>query len=352
MYNNVSNFTKRGLVCMSSENLYILPGEKVETYFQRLSTQGYVAKETYQSVDIHNIEFFLKILGRYTNDTFNAVRALLDNELPSSYAKIASSHHFSDGARTSQIGAYMGYILEQSGKQKDREGRDYWLKPLEELGVLEPIKLDGNAFIKGHTAKSPNNSYRLTNSFIELMLNPNLNEELIKDWTKKNSLLERTHITVETTQLNEELSKTLNKHQKLIENSINIYAKNYLEGYICLYKDDSDGDRISEMELKLLNTYNVKLGELGDVWPDVVFYNPTENSLWFIEAVTTDGEVDIKKLQGFIEICRKSNKKFGGCTTTYDTWNTFSRRQSKVKNLVPNSYVWINEDPEKQFFVI
>ncbi|WP_281962630.1 BsuBI/PstI family type II restriction endonuclease, partial [Bacillus cereus] len=98
----------------------------------------------------------------------------------------------------------------------------------------------------------------------------------------------------------------------------------YLPGYTYIFKDADDGDRISAEEQQILNKFNMTFGSLADVWPDVILYNEEKNSLWFIEAVTSDGEVDSHKLKGFKSICKNSNKIFGGCTTTYSDWKKYS----------------------------
>ena len=132
----------------------------------------------------------------------------------------------------------------------------------------------------------------------------------------------------------------------LIKNSQTI-----LPGYICVFKDADNGDRITSEEKYLLNKYNINFGNLDDVWPDAILFNPNTNSLWFIEAVTSDGEVDSHKIKGFERICKNSNKNFGGCTTTYFTLKRFYERQSSQNNISQGSYFWIKEFAEKHFYV-
>ena len=140
------------------------------------------------------------------------------------------------------------------------------------------------------------------------------------------------------------------EHQKLITESIKIYAKNFLRGYRVLYQDFSDGDRISADSRALLDAVGAHI-TVGDVWPDVTLHNPSENSLWFIEAVTSDGEVDGQKWEGLKKICERAGQQFAGATTTYADWTKFASRQRANKNLHIDSRVWISEDPTKEFVV-
>lgn len=324
--------------------------EKVDDYFLNITKGGYRPKPIYQNISIQNIEHFLKGIDRYSDDMRDVIYCLLNNELPNLYSKISSKETISSGASVAHIASYIGILLR--GKNKlDREGRDYWLKPLVEIGVVEPITLTQNGvFTFGHIkAKSPNSAYRLNQDFIVLLQN-STNEKfdiLIKEWFSSIKERKRLIVSYESSQL----KSTDKTHKGLIEDSITIYAKNYLPGYLCVFKDADDGNRISDEEKSMLSKYKIVFGSLDDVWPDAILYNPDEESLWFIEAVTSDGEVDAHKLKGFKRICVNSNKKFGGCTTTYYDWKRLSERQKSNNNLAPDSFIWIKECPEKQLLV-
>ena len=73
--------------------------------------------------------------------------------------------------------------------------------------------------------------------------------------------------------------------------------------------------------------------------------------LWVIEAVTSDGEVDIHKVESLIKLTKRSGKSGVGFTTTYIDWNTAAKRQGKYKNIHVGTYIWIMNDPSKHFFV-
>lgn len=325
-------------------------GEKVEDYFYRIRKEGYSPKVSYQNIDMDVVKKILQKLDRYSDDMLDVIYCLSNNELPSLFSKISNSHKISSGASVAHIGSYIGILLR--GKNKlDREGRDYWIKPLVEIGILDPVTLiSDNTFIYGHPkAKSPNSAYVLNSDFVLLVqnINPINFESMIKSWVKSSEKRKRMIITIEKNSL----PVLDNSHKSLIDDSINIYAKNYLPDYVCVFKDADNGDRITKNEKLLLNEYGIVFGKLNDVWPDAILFNPKTNSLWFIEAVTSDGEVDNHKLNGFKRICTNSNKNFGGCTTTYFTIKRFYERQNSQNNLAPGSYFWIKEFPEKHFSV-
>ena len=106
-----------------------------------------------------------------------------------------------------------------------------------------------------------------------------------------------------------------------------------------------------EEERAALDQYGIVFGTIDDMWPDAILYNPAEEKLWFIEAVTSDGEADLHKVEGLQTICNNSGKIYGGTTTTYETWKCLASRQQSENNLAPGTYIWIRECPNKHFKV-
>lgn len=328
-----------------------LKKEKVDDYYERLYKSGYRTCQTYQGVTLKDITTLLKKIGKFTPDIRDCVWCLLNNEFPSLFSN-NKDYSISDGASVAHIGGYVGILL-RGKKRLDREGRDYWIKPLIEIGAIEEITLSNGRFVSGHIkAKSPNSSYRLTKSFIKLLQKvrkPNF-ESLLKEWISSESINNRLQIHLELSNANKD-SQGTSSHKGLINDSIRIYSKYFLSGYTPVFVDAEDGNRITSEELALLNKYKINFGNLDDVWPDVILYNSELNSLWFIEAVTSDGEADEHKVQGLKKICKNSNKVFGGVTTTYLDWKSCATRQKKENNIALNTYLWIKETPDKQFKV-
>jgi hypothetical protein len=86
--------------------------------------------------------------------------------------------------------------------------------------------------------------------------------------------------------------------------------------------------------------------------PDVLLWNRSSDELWVIEAVTSDGEVDLHKLRQMTALAMRTGKAGIGFTTAYQTWKAAAARQARYKNLPPATYLWIMEDPTKHFLAI
>lgn len=356
--------------------------EKMDNYFNRILKENYEFKNCYQGISISDIGFVLNRIGFYSDDLRDAIWCLLNDEYPSIFVN-SDGFSLADGASTAHIGGYIGILMRGKGRL-DREGRDYWIKPLIDIGAIQKCTYvsKDRTFVPGHIrAKSPNSAYKLDPSFIYLLSNStNGNfENLLQNWISKSNHEKRLKAEVEASKyeinnytFGESLNSTnnldvayeklnpildfsklseYNPHARLIEYSILVYAENFLPTYEPIFIDAFDGDRISEQDQLRLKENNISI-ELGDVWPDIILINTEKKSLWFIEAVTSDGEVDEQKMRGLKSLCEKANKCFGGATTTYETWSKLAGRQKKNKNLAKDSYVWILEDPGRHIKII
>lgn len=325
-------------------------GENLVKMISRASSE-YELKDTYQGITLDQVEGTLGAIGRHSPDIKDVIWCLLIDDVPSLFSK-AKHNKLCDGATTAQIATFVG-VLMRKGEKLDREGRDYWIKPLRELGAIEACTYSpGVGFLPGHLVpKSPNSAYKIAPGFLDLIKAYGSKEfkEHMEKWISSDSVRARLKIQADLETVARSSSGG-NSHKDLINASIEVYTKNYLPGYILIYKDDSDGDRITDEEQALMKKYNIELG-IADSFPDVILYNEKLDSLWFIEAVTSDGEVDEHKLAGLKAICTNSGKSFAGSTTTYMTWKAFAQRQQSVRNLANTSMVWIYEDPEKQLKV-
>ncbi|EAA2619708.1 hypothetical protein SKB45_001002 [Salmonella enterica] len=328
--------------------------DRIIEYRNNLLKEGMeVVPVCYQGISKEKIKSVLNIIDRSTNDMIDAVFALLD-ERPTWFSKkaIKAGIKFCDGASTAHIGAHIG-ILQRGGYTKlDREGRDYWLKPLWEIGSLEKVMLDSNTmtFIPGHPiAKSPLCAYKISQAFKDILSAPDgVWESLAKEWVSEENKRQRLNFQAEVIKKAKEAVHS--PHSQLIADSCQYYVPMFLKDYEIIFIDDGDGDRITEEQRRKLRTAGLTI-QLNDSMPDVLLWNKKTDSLWVIEAVTSDGEVDIHKVNSMKAFSKRNGKSDVGFTTTYQTWKKIAERQHKYKNIAHGTYIWIQEDPSKNLYV-
>ncbi|HPA21314.1 MAG TPA: BsuBI/PstI family type II restriction endonuclease [Verrucomicrobiae bacterium] len=282
----------------------------------------------------------------------DAVFCLLDDISPSFFGEAAQKGlKVCHGASTAHIACHVG-VLQRNSTKLDREGRDYWLKPLWEIGALEKLYFDpGTAdFMPGHPVpKSPNSAYRIAPAFLEILKAPDAERSaLLKAWAGDDA--KRARLQVQATLAETTRAKVGTPHMELITAAAQVYVPNFLPGFDVLYIDATDGQRVTPKQKQDLNKAGITI-ELDDSMPDILLWNPMTDELWVIEAVTSDGEVDFHKVEALTALAKRSGKKAIGFTTAYMTWKDAAARQGKHKNVAPDTYIWIREDGAKQFSV-
>jgi len=317
---------------------------------KRIEEQGHATPDEFQGVTKDKIRSVLGYLDLGGNvDLVDGVFALLDDETESWFAKPPDGARFCSGATTAHLACHIGILQRGSGKL-DREGRDYWIKPLRELGGIETITLQDGEFIAGHVkAKSPNFSYCLNDGLEAILKAPEDRwRAMLQEWVQEDVARERRTFQAEMAEASRKLVDS--GHAHLIKASVEHYVPRVLPGYQLLYIDDSEGDRISDAERAKMQEAGVEL-TLEDAIPDALLWNPETNRLWIIEAVTSDGEVDMHKVTQMKRMAKRCGKSGIGFTTTYRTWKEAATRQGVHKNIAVDTYVWIQADPSKQFLV-
>lgn len=317
--------------------------KKREDYFRALVAEGVRPPIKPQELITRKaVETVLAGIDRATPDLIDVVLALLDSQFPNLFD---SDLPLSAGAATADIACYVGIFVRHRNKL-DREGRDYWIKPLRDVGIIEPVTFTKDkGFIEGHlTAKSPSSAYRLNKDFINLLINHTNTE--IKHYFAHNKVAQRLMVQSQAVEYSAS-NHGRGDHHNLIELASTIYAAKFLPTFKVIYKDNADGARISDEEKENFREYGITLN-LSDAFPDLILAD-NNNQLWFIEAVTSDGEVDEQKFNLLQKFCIRNNKKLAGATTCYLNWKSASVRQEKFKNICSNTYLWIASDPSKHF---
>jgi len=305
-----------------------------------------------QGVSKQRIKDTLALVDCNTADMIDAVFALLDDTTPSAFGGAPPGAKFCDGASTAHIAVHVGRF-QRGGTKLDREGRDYWIKPLRKIVAVEAVYLDpdGGRFVDGHAvAKSPNSAYRLASSFVDVLkASPSTWRPRVRDWISAERQRERLALQAEAVIRARAVVAT--GHHDLIEVCKTVYAPRFLKGYEVVYVDDGDGDRITDAQREDLARAGIVLS-LADSMPDILLWNPDSDALWVIEAVTSDGEVDLYKFEQLTTLAGRCQKRGIGFTTAYPSWSVVKARQAAHKNIAPDTYVWVEEDPSKHFLAV
>ena len=163
------------------------------------------------------------------------------------------------------------YSKRNSGKL-DREGRDYWLKPLWEIGALEKLYFDPETaeFLPGHPVpKSPNSAYRIAPAFLQILKAPDTDRKaLLAAWASEEAF--RARLQVQAALAETTRAKIGTPHMELITAAAQVYVPNFLPGFEILYIDATDTASASHLRR---NNPCRKPGigiQLGDSMPDIL----------------------------------------------------------------------------------
>ena len=130
------------------------------------------------------------------------------------------------------------------------------------------------------------------------------------------------------------------EHNQLQKAIIEEFAPRFAPDAECLYV----GDTIQKDLVK----YDERLKELGfeitvhDKMPDVILYRSDKDWLYFIEAVTSVGPIDSKRMQEILEMTERvsSGKIFITAFLDFKTYKKFSEQ------LAWETEIWLAESPD------
>lgn len=193
---------------------------------------------------------------------------------------------------------------------------------------------------------SPDYRYRLTEEFLKVIRKIDVSNRPLKTFVRNHqSLIEiyasKRKMTKMPVKINGiDFTFSSGKHNQLQKAIIEEFAPRFAPNTECLYV----GDTIQKDLVKNEN----RLKELGftitlhDKMPDVVLYRADRDWIYFIEAVTSVGPMDSKRIQEITEMTDgvKAGKIFVTAFLDFKTYKKFSEK------LAWETEVWLAEMPD------
>ena len=200
----------------------------------------------------------------------------------------------------------------------------------------------------GKATNSPNYKYKLTDEFLNLIQTydtPQWDNSLTEFLSSHESLIRiyssQRELTKKPVQINGELfSFSTGPHNELQKQILEEFAPRFAQESECLYVGDT-----AKKDL-LIN--KMKLTELGfeisthDKMPDVILYCEEKNWIYFVEAVTSTGPMNPKRI---IEINQLTENVDAGkiYITAFLDFKSFKKFAAE---LAWDSEVWIADNPD------
>ena len=193
---------------------------------------------------------------------------------------------------------------------------------------------------------SPDYRYRLTKEFLKVIRKIDVSNRPLKTFVRNHqSLIEiyasKRKMTKMPVKINGiDFTFSPGKHNQLQKAIIEEFAPRFAPNAECLYV----GDTIQKDLVKNEN----RLKELGftitlhDKMPDVVLYRADRDWIYFIEAVTSVGPMDSKRIQEITEMTDgvKAGKIFVTAFLDFKTYKKFSEK------LAWETEIWLAEMPD------
>ncbi|MBR1516630.1 MAG: restriction endonuclease [Bacteroidales bacterium] len=198
----------------------------------------------------------------------------------------------------------------------------------------------------GKVTNSPNYRYRLTSEFVEILRKIGVSSVPLEEFkTNHQSLMEiyasKKEMEKMPVKINgNDFTFSTGKHNQLQKSIIEDFAPRFAPGAECLYV----GDTIQKNLVKKAD----RLKELGftitlhDKMPDVVLYRADKEWIYFIEAVTSVGPMDPKRIR---EIKSMTSGVKAGLIFVTAFWD-FKTYKKFSEQLAWETEVWIAEMPD------
>lgn len=219
--------------------------------------------------------------------------------------------------------------------------------------AMHPFRTAALIEDNGKATNSPNYRYRITNEFLHVIQNINEgaydtfegNESLDEFLAEHESLADIYASKKEMEKMpvkinNEDFTFSPGEHNQLQKAIIEEFAPRFAENSECLYV----GDTIQKDMVKNVQ----KLSELGftitlhDKMPDVVLYREDKNWIYFVEAVTSVGPMDSKRILEIESMTKEvtAGKIYVTAFLDFATFKKFS------EELAWETEVWIADMPD------
>lgn len=219
--------------------------------------------------------------------------------------------------------------------------------------VMHPFRTGALIEDNGKATNSPNYRYRITEEFLKVIKSidkediiQSLDNHAVRDFLSNHQTLSLIYASKKKMRMmpvrinNKDFEFSAGTHNELQKAIIEDFAPRFAPGSECLYI----GDTIQKDLVKNVQKLS-KLGfeiTLHDKMPDVVLYREDQNWIYFIEAVTSVGPMDPKRIVEIEEMTKgvSAGKIYITAFLDFATFKKFS------DNLAWETEVWIACMPE------
>ena len=186
----------------------------------------------------------------------------------------------------------------------------------------------------GVATNSPNYRYRLTTEALSAIqcLGGKKQKSAVKWFLEHHQQLKDTYTSKRQILLvpvkinNRDYTFSAGKHNELQKAIIEQFASRFAPGSICLYVGDTTKKDLVK-DIKKLEELGIDI-TLHDKMPDVVLYREDKNWLYFIEAVTSVGPMDPKRIREISEMTKDvtAGKIFVTAFLNFESYRKYSNQ--------------------------